>query len=61
VKEGAQVSRAAATAFGGILSSVQTAVSNVSQIASATSDQRAMADYVAELIAGLSMAAKQKK
>lgn len=61
VKEGAQVSRAAATAFDGILSSVQTAVSNVSHIASATADQRAMADYVAELIAGLSMAAKQKK
>ena len=61
VNAGAEVSRAAASAFGGILASVQTAVSNVSHIAGATSDQRAMADYVAELISGLSMAAKQKK
>ncbi|NBX20226.1 MAG: PAS domain S-box protein [Betaproteobacteria bacterium] len=61
VKEGAHVSRAAAKSFEGILSSVQTAVSNVTHIASATGDQRAMADYVAELIAGLSLAAKQKK
>ncbi|NBW49382.1 MAG: PAS domain S-box protein [Betaproteobacteria bacterium] len=61
VKEGAQVSRAAAKSFEGILSSVNMAVDNVTQIAGATGDQRAMADYVAELIAGLSMAAKQKK
>ena len=61
VKEGAQVSRAAAKSFEGILSNLHTAVDNVSQIASSTADQRAMADYVAELIAGLSMAAKQKK
>lgn len=61
VKEGAQVSRAAARSFEGILSNLHTAVDNVTQIASATADQRAMADYVAELIAGLSLAAKQKK
>ncbi|WP_138516526.1 PAS domain S-box protein [Rhodoferax bucti] len=61
VKEGALVSRAAAKSFEGILSNLHTAVDNVSQIASSTADQRAMADYVAELIAGLSMAAKQKK
>ena len=61
VKEGALVSRAAAKSFEGILSNLHIAVDNVGHIASATADQRAMADYVAELIAGLSMAAKQKK
>lgn len=61
VKEGALVSRAAAKSFEGILSNLHTAVDNVSQIASSTADQRAMADYVAELIAGLSQEAKQKK
>lgn len=61
VQEGAKVSRAAASSFGGILSSVQTAVANVSQIASATAEQHAMADHVAELVTGLSLAAKQKK
>ncbi len=60
VKEGAQVSRAAAKSFEGILSSVQIAVNNVAHIASATGDQRAMADYVAESIAGLASAATQK-
>ena len=61
VKEGATVSRAAAKSFEGILTNLHTAVDNVGQIANSTADQRAMADYVAELIAGLSQEAKQKK
>ena len=60
VKEGATVSRAAAKSFEGILFSVKTAVENVAHIAGATSDQRAVAEMVAELISGLSLAAKQK-
>ena len=60
VKEGATVSRAAAKSFEGILFSVKTAVENVAHIAGATSDQRMVAEMVAELISGLSLAAKQK-
>lgn len=58
VSDGARVSKAAASSFEGILSSAQSTVVNVGQIANATSAQRDTAQQVAQLIEALTRSAQ---
>lgn len=56
VAQGAEVSKAAASSFAGIISSVERTVDSVSKIAAATEEQRATADRVTQLIDDLATA-----
>jgi methyl-accepting chemotaxis protein len=56
VAQGAEVSKAAASSFAGIISSVERTVDSVSKIAAATEEQRATADRVTQLIDDLAAA-----
>jgi methyl-accepting chemotaxis protein len=60
VRQGAEVSRAAAQSFEGIMTSVDRTVGSVSQIAGATELQRQMASSVSDMISELTQMADRR-